>query len=427
MRMNKKKAIVPKLRFPEYIGSELRITKLGKISSVVKEKAGEKKYTLMSVTSGVGLVPQSEKFGREIAGDSYKNYIVIKKYDFAYNKSATKQFSEGYISMLAEYDIAAVPNSIFTCFRITDSESYPPFFAYLFRNNYHGHWLRKYIEVGARAHGSLSVDTKHLWSMPLALPDFKEQRKIADCLSSIDELIDAESKKLKALEKYKKGLMQKLFPAEGKTLPEWRFPEFLGGGEWQKAAIAEVTSYVDYRGKTPVKSKEGVFLITAKNIKMGYIDYNASKEYIPKEQYLAVMSRGIPQLGDVLITTEAPCGNVAQIDKVDVALAQRVIKYRGNKHKINNTFLKYVFLSPVFQSELKRNSSGGIVGGIKGSVLHQMSIKFPDDMIEQQKIADCLSEIDTVITGQSNKVKQLKTHKKGLMQGLFPSLEEADV
>ena len=89
---------------------------------------GENKYTLMSVTSGVGLIPQAEKFGREIAGDSYKNYIVIKKYDFAYNKSATKRFPEGYISMLREYDTAAVPNSIFTCFRITDSESYPLFF-----------------------------------------------------------------------------------------------------------------------------------------------------------------------------------------------------------------------------------------------------------------------------------------------------------
>lgn len=233
MRMNKKKEIVPKLRFPEFIGDKLKITKLGKISSVVKEKAGENKYTLMSVTSGVGLIPQTEKFGREIAGDSYKNYIVIRKYDFAYNKSATKQFPEGYISMLGEYDIAAVPNSIFTCFRITGNESYPPFFDYLWHNNYHGHWLRKYIEVGARAHGALSVDTKHLWSMPLALPDFKEQQKIADCLSSIDELIDAESRKLKALEKYKKGLMQKLFPAEGKTLPEWRFPEFQGCGEWK--------------------------------------------------------------------------------------------------------------------------------------------------------------------------------------------------
>lgn len=427
MRMNEKKEIVPKLRFLEYVGDRLKITKLGKISSIVKEKTGENKYTLMSVTSGVGLIPQSEKFGREIAGDSYNNYIIIKKYDFAYNKSSTKQFPEGYISMLGEYDIAAVPNSIFTCFRITDGESYPPFFNYLFHNNYHGHWLRKYIEVGARAHGALSVDTKHLWSMPLALPDFKEQQKIADCLSSIDELIDAESRKLKALKKYKKGLMQKLFPSVGKTLPECRFPEFQGCREWQESTIAEVTSYVDYRGKTPVKSNEGIFLITAKNIKKGYIDYNVSKEYIPKDQYLAVMSRGIPQLGDVLITTEAPCGNVAQIDKVDVALAQRVIKYRGDKNKINNTFLKYVFLSPIFQSELKKNSTGGIVGGIKGSVLHQMSIKFPDDIIEQQKIADCLSEIDNIITEQSNKVEQLKAQKKGLMQGLFPSLGEADV
>lgn len=427
MHMNKKKEIVPELRFPEYIGNKLKITKLGKISSVIKEKAGKNKYSLMSVTSGVGLIPQAKKFGREIAGDSYKNYIVIKKYDFAYNKSATKQFSEGYISMLEEYDIAAVPNSIFTCFRIIDDKSYPPYFDYLFQNNYHGHWLRKYIEMGARAHGALSVDTKHLWNMPLSLPDFKEQQKIAECLSSIDELIDAESRKLEALKKYKKGLMQKLFPAEGKMLPEWRFPELQGCGEWRESTIAEVTSYVDYRGKTPIKSNEGIFLITAKNIKMGYIDYNVSKEYIPKDQYLAVMSRGIPQLGDVLITTEAPCGNVAQIDKADVALAQRVIKYRGDKNKINNTFLKYVFLSPVFQSELKKNSTGGIVGGIKGSVLHQMSIKFPDDIIEQQKIADCLSEIDTVITGQSNKVEQLKAHKKGLMQRLFPSLEEADV
>ena len=77
MRMNKKKEIVPKLRFPEYIGNKLKITKLGKITSTIKEKAGENKYTLMSITSGVGLIPQAEKFGREIAGDSYKKYKEI--------------------------------------------------------------------------------------------------------------------------------------------------------------------------------------------------------------------------------------------------------------------------------------------------------------------------------------------------------------
>lgn len=208
---------LPKWRFPEFIGYKWNGTKLGKISSIVREKAGKKKYLLMSVTSGVGLIPQIEKFGREIAGDSYKNYTVIRKYDFAYNKSATKQFPEGYISMLSEYDVAAVPNSIFICFQIIDSECYPLFFDYLFQNNYHGQWLRKYIEVGARAHGSLSVDTKHLWSMPIVLPCFEEQQKIAVCLSSIDELIDAESRKLEALKKYKKGLIQGIFPSLGEV------------------------------------------------------------------------------------------------------------------------------------------------------------------------------------------------------------------
>lgn len=289
MRMNKKKEIAPKLRFPEYIGNNLKITKLGKISSIVKEKAGENEYTLMSVTSGVGLIPQAEKFGREIAGDSYKNYIVIKKYDFAYNKSATKQFPEGYISMLEKFDIAAVPNSIFTCFRITDNEAYPPFFDYLWHNNYHGHWLRKYIEVGARAHGALSVDTKHLWSMPLALPDFNEQQKIADCLSSIDDLIDAESRKLKTLEKYKKGLMQKLFPAEGKTLPEWRFPEFRGKSEWRIKPLGKICTNYDSR-RIPITEKDRVKGEIPYIGASGVIDY--INDFIFDEDLLCVSEDG---------------------------------------------------------------------------------------------------------------------------------------
>ena len=198
------------------------ICKLGKIVVPVEERAGTKKYTLMSVTSGVGLVPQVEKFGREIAGSAYKNYYVIKKNDFAYNKSATKQFPEGYISMLTDYTEAALPNSIFTCFRIVD-ECDPRFFDHLFHNNYHGTWLRKYIEVGARAHGSLSVNTKHLWNMPIALPKLEEQQKIADCLSSIDDLISAEDKKLSALKDqdvYKRQpVMRITYLLQGRKLP----------------------------------------------------------------------------------------------------------------------------------------------------------------------------------------------------------------
>ena len=410
MRMNKKKEVVPKLRFPEYIGKKLKITKLGKISSIVKEKAGENKYTLMSVTSGVGLIPQAEKFGREIAGDSYKNYIVIKKYDFAYNKSATKQFPEGYISMLGKYDIAAVPNSIFTCFRITDNESYSPFFNYLWHNNYHGHWLRKYIEVGARAHGALSVDTKHLWSMPLALPDFNEQQKIADCLSSIDDLIDAESKKLKALEKYKKGLMQKLFPAEGKTLPEWRFPEFRHKNEWRIKPLGKICTNYDSR-RMPITEKDRVRGEIPYIGASGVIDY--INDFIFDEYLLCVSEDGAN-----LVTRTYPIAfsisgktwvnNHAHVLKFSHRYTQNIVESYLNMINLQD------FLTGMAQPKLNR------------AKLDIIPIPLPEEE-EQQKIADCLSEIDTMITEQSNKVEQLKAHKKGLMQGLFPSLEEADV
>lgn len=418
MRMNKKKEIAPKLRFPEFIGDKLKITKLGKISSIVKEKAGENKYTLMSVTSGVGLIPQTEKFGREIAGDSYKNYIVIRKYDFAYNTSATKQFPEGYISMLGEYDIAAVPNSIFTCFRITGNESYPPFFDYLWHNNYHGHWLRKYIEVGARAHGALSVDTKHLWSMPLALPDFKEQQKIADCLSSIDELIDAESRKLKALEKYKKGLMQKLFPAEGKNLPEWRFPEFQGCGEWKSKSIGKACKM--FSGGTPDTSKKEFYGGTIPFIRSAEIDKSSTELFITEEGFKNSSSKMVKK-GDILIALYGANSGEVALSKIDGAINQAILCLR---HETNNVFV-YHYFTHMKNWIISKYIQGG-QGNLSGQIIKSVNLYFPKAE-EQQKIADFLSEIDTMITGQSNKVEQLKAHKKGLMQGLFPSLEEADV
>lgn len=410
MRMNKKKEIVPKLRFPEFIGDKLKITKLGKISSVVKEKAGENKYTLMSVTSGVGLIPQTEKFGREIAGDSYKNYIVIRKYDFAYNKSATKQFPEGYISMLGEYDIAAVPNSIFTCFRITGNESYPPFFDYLWRNNYHGHWLRKYIEVGARAHGALSVDIKHLWSMPLALPGFKEQQKIAECLSSIDELIDAESRKLKALAKYKKGLMQKLFPVEGKTLPEWRFPEFRGKNEWRIKPLGKICTNYDSR-RIPITKKDRVRGKIPYIGASGVIDY--INDFIFDEDLLCVSEDGANLVARTYpiafsISGKTWVNNHAHVLKFAHKYIQNIVESYLNMINLQD------FLTGMAQPKLNR------------AKLDIIPIPLPEEE-EQEKISDFLSEIDTLIKEQSNKLEQLKAHKKGLMQGLFPSLEEADV
>ena len=168
--------IVPKLRFPEFSG-EWEIKELGEIAVEITKRAKDKKYLLLSVTAGQGLIPQVEKFGKEIAGNSYKNYFVINKFDFAYNKSSTKQYPQGYIAMLKDYDEAALPNSIFVCFSIDKDYFVPQFLDQLFQINYHGKWLKKFIEVGARAHGALSFDTRHLFELPLALPNYAEQQK----------------------------------------------------------------------------------------------------------------------------------------------------------------------------------------------------------------------------------------------------------
>jgi len=208
---------LPKLRFPEFRDSgEWEEKNLGEIAALIAEKTGNRKYTLMSVNSGVGLISQIEKFGREIAGSSYKNYFVIRENDFAYNKSATKDYPEGFIAMHSSVELAAVPNSIFTCFRIQDNKICPQYLKYLFLFNLHGKWLKQFISVGARAHGSLNIDNKDLLLLPIPLPkgesSLSEQQKIADCLSSIDEAIAAQSQAIELLKLHKKGLMQQLFP-----------------------------------------------------------------------------------------------------------------------------------------------------------------------------------------------------------------------
>lgn len=165
--------------------------------------------------------------------------------------------------------------------------------------------------------------------------------------------------------------------------------------EWK--TLLEACDYVDYRGKTPPKTTSGIFLVTAKNIRMGYIDYEASQEFIDEDDYSVVMRRGIPKLGDVLITTEAPCGFVAQVDRGNIALAQRVIKYRSKDSRLSNSFLKHYLLSGHFQKKLHSAATGSTVKGIKGSKLHQLTIPIPSEA-EQDRIVSILDKFDTLTT-----------------------------
>ena len=414
------KGVIPKWRFESFDRyPKWDIKKFGCLMEPINERAGDKKYVLMSVTSGVGLIPQVEKFGREIAGNSYKNYYVIRKNDFAYNKSSTKEFPEGYISMLKKYEEAAIPNSIFTCFRVIDDEYEPIFFEQFFNTNYHGKWLRKYIEIGARAHGALSIDTKHLWNMPIAVPKLLEQKKIADCLSSIDDLISAEEKKLSLLNDYKKGWMQKLFPAEGKTFPEWKFPEFGDNDEWMEKKLGEIGEPLMckrvFKEQTSKDSKNGVPFY-----KIGTFE-NEADSFIPIEIYEEYKNKySFPKSGDILISASGTIGRSVVYNGSPAYFQDtNIVWIDNNERQIINQFLYYCYSNLKWQT-----SDGGTVRRLYNSNLKNMVISYPKNIKEQKKIANFLSGINDLINRQTDKIEALNQHKKALMQGLFPSIEE---
>ena len=431
MTAGKPTSFAPELRFPEFRNSgDWHFRPLKEIAEPVSDRVGTAVCVPMSVTTGVGLVSQEEKFGRTIAGDSYKNYIRLQRNDFAYNKSSTKDFPQGYIARYSGTNAAAVPNSIFTCFRPDTAAVVPEYLDHLFHGNHHGRWLRKYITVGARAHGALSVGDDDLMSMPVPLPPDavlrREQQKIADCLASVGALIEAQRRKVEALKAQKKGLMQQLFPQEGKTQPSLRFPEFRNAGDWREESVSScLQKVIDYRGKAPPKSAFGVPLITAKNVRFGWLDLS-NNEYIETEQYDAWMSRGIPQAGDVLFTTEAPLGNVALFPRSGkFAVGQRLLTLRSNPRKCLPDFLFQSLLGPEMQGQIDYHSTGSTAKGIMSAVFLKLTFIYPKDAGEQKRIADCLTSLDEVIAAETQKLGTFKTNKKGLMQQLFPAAEEA--
>lgn len=273
------------------------------------------------------------------------------------------------------------------------------------RNSQYGEFIVQELEsdygqnyfhslIKASSHANITVED--IRNINILMPkDDCEQEKIASYFSHLDHLITLHQRKCEQTKKLKKYMLQKMFPQNGAKVPEIRFDGFTY--DWEQRKLIDVCDYVDYRGKTPTKTDSGVFLVTAKNVKDGYIDYGASQEYISEDDYEEVMHRGKPEIGDVLITTEAPCGNVAQVNRADIALAQRIIKYRGQSNIVDNTYLKYYLLSPEFQDILNAKSSGGTVKGIKGSILHQQEIKYPK-YEEQFKIGSYFNNLDHLIT-----------------------------
>lgn len=201
------------------------------------------------------------------------------------------------------------------------------------------------------------------------------------------------------------------------SVPVLRFPEFVG--EWGERQIGQrLSKVIDYRGKAPPKAETGMPLITARNVRMGYLDF-ATDEYIEQGLYEAWMNRGLPKPNDVLFTTEAPLGNVALYPSEGTyALGQRIITLQTKATELDSIFLFQFLIGPIGQNRIDKRGTGSTAKGIKSKLFVKIPMAAPS-LPEQKKIAVFLGVVDARIAALRDRQAGLERYKRGLMQALF--------
>ena len=287
--------------------------------------------------------------------------------------------------------------------------------------------LKEQFWVAANGVTRFGISKSSISDALLLEPPVSEQQKIAEFLDQetgkIDKLITKKERLIKLLKEKRTALISHAVtkglnpdvPMKDSGV-EWlgEIPE-----HWELRHLRRIVKkFVDYRGATPEKVSNGIPLITARNIKNAAIDFSLSQEFIKEEDYDNWMVRGFPEKGDVVVTTEAPLGESAQIIDTNIALAQRVILLKAQKNKITNEYLKYHFVSTFGQGELWSKGTGSTAIGIKASHFKGTLVLVPR-LEEQQKIAQFLdretSKIDNLITKTRTSIDHLKEYRTALI------------
>lgn len=423
--IQKTNGLVPRLRFPEFReAGEWDIAPLKKLASRRTERNRDGKLTRVLTNSAEhGVVDQRDYFDKDIATQgNLENYFIVKKDDFVYNPRISAFAPVGPISRNRVE--TGVMSPLYTVFEFKGSNT--DFYAHYFKSSAWHMYMRQVGSTGAR-HDRMAISNEDFMAMPLPVPSAEEQKKIADCLSSLDALIAAQADKLDALKNHKKGLMQQLFPREGETVPRLRFPEFRDAGEWVQKPL---TKLFDFRDGFAFKSTDFVDSCNEGVIQVVRIsdinnqNKNKQKVYVPKSLIDAQgLERYLVDNGDLLLSLTGAAGfNFFFWNGGLSAINQRTCKV-VLKNDTHYSLLR--LMEPVLYDRLNARGEGQN-NNLSKEFLGNTDMLVPTPN-EQQKIADCLSSCDALIAAQTEKLEALKTHKKGLMQQLFPCPEAVGV
>nr|WP_315228743.1 restriction endonuclease subunit S [uncultured Limnohabitans sp.] len=422
-----KTKLVPKLRFPEFRGAEAWHEYSGnQLFNQISNKNPEPGLPVLAITQEHGAIPRDMiDYHVSVTDKSIESYKVVHVGDFIIS---LRSFQGGI--EYSEYHGICSPAYVILRRRNEGSDAY---YKQYLKTDRFIQILTKNLE-GLR--DGKMVSYKQFSELQIPAPAPKEQQKIAECLSSLDELIAALGRKVEILKTHKKGLMQQIFPRKGESQPRLRFPEFQDAGEWEFTTVGELVeadclfppkdgNHGNIHPKSSDYVAKGIPFIMASDLNAGLIDIQGC-HFISKEQ-ANNLQKGFAKEGDILLSHKGTVGEVAIVRKINtpyLMLTPQVTYYRvKDRQKLSNEYLAQLFVSDSFQSNLVEISGGGTRSYIGITEQAKLRLQCSKDIEEQQRIAEFLVSFDALVTTANQEFETLKTHKQGLMQQLFPTSE----
>jgi len=402
---------IPALRFPEFQNDgEWKMVYGDELFEPIVNKNHDSDLPILAITQDNGAIPRDDINYNVIVSDkSIQGYKIVEIGDFIIS---LRSFQGGI-----EYSrYKGLCSPAYIILRKRFNEVCDDFYRYYFKSYKYIQDLNRNIE-GIRDGKMISY--KQFSGIKIPFPRFTEQQKIADCFVSIDKEIDATKRKLEQLKEYKNGLMQRLFPAKGKTTPELRFPDFQNDGEWRTMLLGEITSVVNRRNKS--------------NRSLPIYSINNTDGFVPQsKQFIGMDSeaRGYDISAYKIIGKHTFAYNPARInvgsigysgELKDILISSLYVCFK-TADDVDDNFLMCFFNSYIFNQAVESSVEGGIRSYLFYENFSRISIAIPS-LYEQKRIALCITSIEDMIKNANEQINLLEKHKKGLLQQLFPTIK----
>ncbi len=390
---------------------------LGALAKRVRRRVEGVPEHILMITSTGGFIAQEDKYSRFMAGDSLKNYVSLRRGEFAYNKGNSKTYPQGCIYRLDAWEVAAVPN-VYISFRVASEELDSDFAVQFFGNGGLNRQLERVITSGARSNGLLNLSVDDFFACEVPLPPLPEQKKIAAILSSVDEAIQATQAVIEQTRRVKEGLLQDLLT---RGIGHTRFKQTEIGEipeSWELVRVSDAVSHIiDYRGKTPPYSESGVPVISQEDVQATGL--MPSQKWVSHETASQWKHRGTLEPGDVVFRMERFVGEVAQVPDEQLYIITRgVLALRPAPALFVKDYFFWLFFHKKRCGDWDKHGHATTVPRMYKPDLLAQSLPRPP-IQEQKLISAQMESVEKLIAAEVAKLRPLRRVKAGLLQDLL--------